>query len=75
VQQDGQFRPDYQYWALRRQSFIYYRSEIAQGSFVRTVALPAEANGSKCKATFKNGVLELVAPKLKHAQRHKITVE
>jgi HSP20 family protein len=53
----------------------YYRSEIAQGSYMRTVALPAEVDGAKCKATFKNGVLELVIPKLEPAQRHRINVE
>jgi HSP20 family protein len=53
----------------------YYRSDIAQGSFRRTVALPAEVDGSKCKATFKNGMLELVILKLEPAQRHWINVE
>ncbi len=53
----------------------YYRREIAQGRFVRTVALPVEVDSAKSKATFKNGVLELVIPKLEPAKRHRITVE
>jgi HSP20 family protein len=53
----------------------YYRNEIAQGRFVRTVALPVEVDGANGKATFKNGVLELVIPKLEPAQRHRINVE
>ncbi|HET7586732.1 MAG TPA: Hsp20/alpha crystallin family protein [Gammaproteobacteria bacterium] len=52
----------------------YYRSEIARGSYVRTVALPAEVDGARCKATFKNGLLELVIPKLEQARRHRIEV-
>ncbi|MGH8502725.1 MAG: Hsp20/alpha crystallin family protein [Gammaproteobacteria bacterium] len=53
----------------------YCRAEIAHGSFVRTVALPAEVDESKCKATFSNGVLELTVPKLEQARRRKIEVQ
>lgn len=53
----------------------YYRSEISRGSFSRTVALPAEIDESKAKASFKDGILELTLPKSERAKRRRITVE
>jgi HSP20 family protein len=53
----------------------YYRCEISQGSFARTVALPADVDGSKAKASFKDGLLEVTLTKVTPAQRHTIKVE
>ncbi|WP_245688318.1 Hsp20/alpha crystallin family protein [Thiohalomonas denitrificans] len=53
----------------------YYRSEISRGAFSRTVTLPADVDGDKTKATFKEGVLELTMPKVERAKRHSIKVE
>jgi HSP20 family protein len=53
----------------------YYRHEIARGAFARTVTLPAEVDGTRAKAAFKDGVLELVLPKREKAKRHSIKVE
>jgi len=53
----------------------YYRCEISRGSFSRTVALPAVVDGSKAKASFKDGVLELTLPKTEKAKRHSVKVE
>lgn len=53
----------------------YYRCEISQGSFARSVALPAEVDGDKAKATFKDGVLELVIPKLAGSHKQSVKVE
>lgn len=53
----------------------YYRHEIARGSFARTVTLPAEVDGERAKATFKDGLLELVLPKRETAKRRSIKVE
>lgn len=52
----------------------YYRCEISQGSFSRTIALPAEVDESKAKASIKDGMLELVLPKLEQAKRHTISI-
>jgi HSP20 family protein len=41
----------------------YHRREISRGSFERTVALPADVAADKVKASFRDGVLELVMPK------------
>jgi len=53
----------------------YYRSEISRGSFSRTVALPASVDGSRAKADFKDGMLELTLPKVAKAKRHTIKVD
>ena len=53
----------------------YYRAEISRGSYSRTIALPAEVDGDRAKATFKNGVLELALPKIEKAKRHSIKVD
>ena len=53
----------------------YYRCEISQGSFARTVLLPTDVDGSKARASFKDGMLEVTLPKVTPAQRHTIKVE
>lgn len=53
----------------------YRRSEIMRGEYVRTLTLPAEVDGEKAKATFKDGLLELTLPKLEVHKRQKITVQ
>jgi HSP20 family protein len=52
----------------------YYRCEISQGAFSRTVALPAEVDDAKAKATMKDGMLELTLPKREKSKRHTITI-
>jgi HSP20 family protein len=53
----------------------YFRSEISQGSFLRTATLPCEVDGDKAKAKFSDGILELTIPKLEGSKRHSIKVE
>jgi HSP20 family protein len=48
----------------------YHRLERATGAFTRTVRLPAEVALEKVTATFKDGVLEVRAPK---ADAEKVT--
>lgn len=52
----------------------YYRCEMRRGAFARTVALPCAVDGDKAKASFKDGVLELVLPKAEGAKRRKIPI-
>ena len=52
----------------------YFRSETMKGSFTRTLALPAEVDGSKATSTFKDGMLEVVVPKHEHARSHKVDI-
>ncbi|MBI2752118.1 MAG: Hsp20/alpha crystallin family protein [Betaproteobacteria bacterium] len=53
----------------------FYRCEITRGDFSRTVALPAEVDGSKAKAAFKDGMLELTLPKVEASKRHRVKVD
>lgn len=53
----------------------YYRSEISKGSFCRTVSVPDNVDGSKVKASFKDGVLELIMPKMKGTKRRSIKLD
>jgi len=52
----------------------YYRRECSHGAFSRTIALPDLADISKAKATFENGVLELVMPKTEKSKRQHVTI-
>jgi len=53
----------------------YYRCETSQGSYMRTLSLPAEVNSDKAKSSFKDGVLELTLPKMERAKRRTIKVD
>jgi HSP20 family protein len=53
----------------------YYRHEISKGNYLRTVTLPASVDESGAKASFKDGMLELILPKLESAKRHTIAIE
>ncbi len=53
----------------------YLRSELVSGSFSRTLALPGAVDSARAKATFKDGVLELVLPKIEESKRQSIRVE
>ncbi len=52
----------------------YYRREISQSAFSRSLPLPAEVNIDKSTAKFKDGVLELTLPKIEAAKRRNIKV-
>jgi len=52
----------------------YYRCEISQGSYSRSMSLPAEVNIDKSEAKFKDGILELTLPKIERAKRRSIKV-
>jgi HSP20 family protein len=53
----------------------YYRREISTGAFLRTVTLPATVDETRIKACYKDGLLEIVLPKLESAKRHSIKIE
>jgi len=52
----------------------YFCREMSRGDFVRTLALPAEVDGAKAKASFNDGILELTAPKVTQSKRHKVSI-
>ncbi len=59
----------------REEKGDYFRREIATGSFQRTLDLPCEVAGDLAKATFKDGVLELVLPKVGKSGSRKIRID
>jgi len=53
----------------------YFRSEIAYGNFFRSINLPKDIDATKISAHMKDGVLEVVLPKIESAQRRSVAVE
>ncbi|MEO6118300.1 MAG: Hsp20/alpha crystallin family protein [Methylotenera sp.] len=53
----------------------YYRHEISCSSFARSVTLPGAVDASKTVANLKDGILEIVLPKIETSKRHNITVQ
>lgn len=53
----------------------YYRCEISQGNFARSLALPNGVDATKISANLKDGVLEIVLPKEESAQRRTVEVK
>ena len=53
----------------------YLHVERSQGSFYRSIRLPNATDSSKITAKTKNGVLEILVPKLKENQSQKIQIK
>lgn len=53
----------------------YHRVERRYGSFTRSLALPAEVDGEKVSANYRNGVLEITLPKAETAKPKQIAVK
>ncbi len=52
----------------------FFRSEIRQGKFSRSVTLPHDVNADKVVTRFKDGLLTLTMPKLEVARRRHISI-
>jgi HSP20 family protein len=52
----------------------YYRCEVGSGEFSSTIALPCAIDGSKASARLKDGILELILPKVGKSQRRTIRI-
>lgn len=53
----------------------YYRHELTRGELQRILTLPAVVKGEEAKASFKDGILELILPKAEKAKRLSIKVQ
>lgn len=53
----------------------YHRRERSGGQFRRVVTLPQPVDSEKITATYKNGVLEAVLPRMPDSQPRKISVQ
>ena len=52
----------------------YHRKERAEGTFNRTVTLPAEVDAERVDARYVDGILTLTLPKAEEAKPRQITV-
>jgi HSP20 family protein len=53
----------------------YYRCEVSQGSFSRTVTLPAAVDEAGAKAQLKDGMLEITLPKTEKSKKRAIKID
>ena len=53
----------------------YHRKEWSEGTFNRTVALPADVDAERVEARYADGLLSLTAPKAAQAKPRQITVK
>lgn len=53
----------------------YHRLERFYGNFTRSFVLPTSVDAEKINANFKDGVLEIILPKVETAKSRKITVK
>jgi HSP20 family protein len=53
----------------------YHRREMRYGEYRRTLELPETVDESRVKATFRNGILELVFPRMEKTQQRTVKVE
>lgn len=53
----------------------FFHTEIARGSFSRTIRLPSEVVLDETAAEFKDGVLEIHLPKMEKTERRRIEVK
>lgn len=52
----------------------YYRKEIREGSFSRSVVLPMKVKSEETKASYTKGVLEIVMPKADEVKLRRIAI-
>ncbi|HCC07743.1 MAG TPA: heat-shock protein Hsp20 [Clostridiales bacterium] len=54
-----------------------YHSEEYYGTFYRTIALPTEINSENVKASYKDGVLSIIASKTNNVstKQHKVVID
>ncbi len=53
----------------------YYRKEVRQGSFYRSVALPTRVLGDKANASYEKGMLKITIPKAPEAKPKTIKIK
>jgi len=53
----------------------YHLIERTYGAFTRSIRLPVDVNESDVKATYRDGVLKIVLPKVEKAKEKEIKIE
>lgn len=59
----------------KEQKADYFRCEISQGAFSRSILVPGKFDASKVMASLKDGVLEVTLPKIEASKRQNIKVQ
>ena len=52
----------------------FYRHELGHGKLTRTIALPDEVDPDNVHAELKDGILKVMLPKIRAAERHTVKV-
>ncbi len=60
--------------AQLRSKRIYYQMEIHKGPFERSILLPATVDPDKTKASYEDGLLEIVLPKVWQEQTIRVKI-
>lgn len=60
---------------IKEQKKYYFRSEIAQGNFSRSLSIPSSVDSSRINASLKDGILEIVLAKHENMQRRIVEVK
>ena len=53
----------------------YYRKEVREGSFTRSLILPMSVRGEQAEAAYDDGILRITLPKKEEAKPKKITIK
>jgi HSP20 family protein len=53
----------------------YFRREITEGEYQRTLSLPDNVDSDNAKASFKDGILKVTIPKTEKGKRKSIEIE
>lgn len=53
----------------------YFHREMSRGEFSRTLRLPGAVDADKAKASFKDGILEVVIPKAAGSKRQSVKID
>jgi HSP20 family protein len=61
--------------ATPRSKRTYYQMEIQRGSFERSILLPSTVDPDKTKASYEDGLLEIVLPKLRQEQNLQVKIK
>jgi HSP20 family protein len=52
----------------------YYRKEVREGSFSRSVILPMSVRSDQAEALYENGTLRITLPKMEEAKPKRIAI-
>lgn len=53
----------------------YYRKELRQGSFYRSISLPMPVKANEVMAESNNGMLKIIIPKLEKSKNKKVAIK